>query len=335
MKKIRAAVVGTGGFARHKIREMLSARSTTRLVGFIEPDARSREVTASMVGAEFEEPCPPFYDDLDGLRKGAGRVDVCYIITPHKFHYPWIVECLRAGIDVLVEKPMVLSASEARKVLALRDKTGRTVVVGFPGSLSPAMAKAKSLIAEGALGKVQGYSCFCHQRWMEMTVGTWRQSPEISGGGFLFDTGSHMINTMVDLAGEDVVEVSAAMDNCGSPVEINSVVRGAFRSGVQFSLLAAGNSFDCRGEVRVVGTDAILEIGIWGQYLRLLSCSSKGEWKDVRFGRRKNTWQCFVDVYRGRARNPCPAEVGLRFAELMDMIRRSASTGRRVRPGKR
>ena len=66
-------------------------------------------------------------------------------------------------------------------------------------------AKTKALIPSGVIGRVTAISAFAHQQWKRGTVGSWRQDPEISGGGFLFDSGSHMINTEVDILGEDVV----------------------------------------------------------------------------------------------------------------------------------
>ena len=47
--------------------------------------------------------------------------------------------------------------------------------------------------------------------------GTWREDPALSGGGFMFDTGAHMLNTVADLAGEDVVEVAAWLEDDGEP----------------------------------------------------------------------------------------------------------------------
>ena len=91
------------------------------------------------------------------------------------------------------------------------------------------------MIAGGKLGRIASVSAYVHQNWKAMTVGQWRQDPEISGGGFLFDTGSHMVNTVVDLIDQDVVEVCALMGDRGTPVDINSTVSGRFRDGTLLS----------------------------------------------------------------------------------------------------
>ncbi|MDX2111379.1 MAG: Gfo/Idh/MocA family oxidoreductase [Verrucomicrobiota bacterium] len=331
MPKINTIVIGTGGFARWKIREILAAKRTTRLGGFIEPSQEQRKLTHTLIEEELKLDCPPFFESLQEIIATYGVPDVAYIISPHKYHIEHIRECLNAGINVLVEKPMVLSQKEAKEVIALRDKTGKLVVVGFPGSLSPAMTKAKQMIADGAIGPVQGVVGICHQGWKRGTANTWRQDPVISGGGFLFDTGSHMINTIVDLIGQDLAEVHAMVDNCGAPVEINSTVLGTFASGIKLSLIAIGDSFDCRGDIRVIGQDGVIEIGMWGHYLKLFTPKTKGGYIDVKYGKPKNTWENFVDVYSGKKANPCPPEVGLRFAQLMDMIRESAKKGKPIK----
>lgn len=330
-EKIKAIVIGTGGFAGWMIQNIYKAEASTTLTGLIEPSLAAREKTAAMILEKCQRECPPYFDSLEELTAKAGRPDVAYVITPHKFHLAWIESCLTAGIDVLVEKPMVLSTEEALRTIEMRDRTGRLLVVGFPGSLSPAMTKAKRLIAEGAIGPVQGVAAIVHQGWLRATTGTWRQNPEISGGGFLFDTGSHAINTVVDLIGQDLAEIHAVLDPCGSPVEINSTINGVFTNGIKLAVLGIGNSFDCRGDIRVIGQDGVIEIGMWGHYLNLFTPQTKGKYRKVPYGKAKSTWDNFVDVYQGKKPNPCPAEVGLRFAKLMDMIRRSAATGQVVK----
>ena len=176
----------------------------------------------------------------------------------------------------------------------------------------------------------KSFRTYLRERWKLGTVGQWRQDPEISGGGFLFDTGSHMVNTVVDLINEDVVQVTALMDNCGTRVDINSTVSGRFRNEVMFSLAAAGDSMHCTSEITVMGDKGILQTGIWGELL-VFKPVKKLEFEEVRLPKSKGVWEQFLKVRAGKQENPCPPEVGLRFAKLMDMIRKSNETGKTVR----
>lgn len=329
MPKTKTIVVGTGGMARAHLRTMLDMPRSTALVGFVEPSQTQRTQTQALF-AEWGLACPPFYDTIQQLLKTQGRPDAALIVTPHKYHLENTRDCLQNGIDVCLEKPMVLNLTEAHELIRLRDKTGHLVMVAFPGSLSPAILKAKHLIARGVLGQVTAIAAFAYQNWKQPTVGTWRQDPAISGGGFLFDTGSHMINTVVDLLGEEVAQVSALLDNRGTPVEIVSTVSGVSRSGVFFSLTGAGDSIQCNSEITVFGDKAVLKTGIWGEGL-WLKTQHQRDFVPLRYAKSKGPWEQFLKVRAGRMQNPCPPEIGLRFARLMEMIRESAHTGRMVK----
>jgi len=332
MSRVSAIVVGTGGFARGHIRRMCQQKRTTRLVGLVEPSEEQREATRKIF-AEEKVACPPFYNAIAELVRKQGPAEAACICTPHNLHKRHILEALKAGMDVLVEKPMVLNAAEARAVIRARDRSGRLLSVAFPGSYSPCVHKAREMIAAGEIGTLVAISAYCHQRWKEGTRGKWRQDPAISGGGFLFDTGSHMVNTVVDLAGCGVRELAALLDPRGTPVEILSSVSGRFDNGAVFSLCAAGESINCQSSVVVIGSEGVLLTGIWGESLRIIR-PNQPEPETVPTEPWKGVWERFLKVRAGRIPNPCPAEVGLRFATLMDLIRQSASSGNLVRARK-
>jgi predicted dehydrogenase len=329
MAKIKTIIIGTGGMARYHLRSMLEQKRTTDVVGFVETSEAQRQEVRKMYD-EAKLKCPPFYNSTKELIKAQGTADAALIVTPHKFHFENARDCLTNNMDILLEKPMVMNANEAKRLIAIRDQSKRKLVVAFPGSLSPAIQKAKEMIADGTIGQVTSVSASAFQNWKSGTIGTWRQDPDMSGGGFLFDTGSHMVNTLVDLMGQDVVQVSALLDNRNTPVEINSAVSGQFKNGVMFSLTGAGESVDWGSLISIFGDKGVLQTGIWGEKL-LLKEKGKDEFKPVPYAKSKGVWEEFVKVLQGKLENPCPAEVGLRFAKLMDMIRESAKTGKVVK----
>ncbi len=329
MSKVNAILVGTGGMARHHISQILKQPRTTQIQAMVETSEEQRKITRELFRSNGKT-SPPFYRTISELLENESRPDAAFIVTPHKFHFENARDCLNAGLDVLLEKPMVMNTNEARQLIRVRDKARRILVVAFPGSLSPATHKAKKMIAAGRIGEVTGVAASVHQKWKTITKGTWRQNSGLSGGGFLFDTGSHMINTVVDIIGDEVAEVSALLDNSGAPVEINSTISGRFRNGVVFSLGGFGDSISCIGNIRLFGRKGILEIGVWGEYLKIRSASDN-DYKPLPFRRSLGVWQQFLHVRQGKLENPCPPEIGLRFARLMDMIRKSAKAGTRVR----
>jgi predicted dehydrogenase len=328
MNAVKSIVVGTGDYARWHIRGMLCMPASTILTGLVNRPGRSRDATRALFD-ELRRPCPPWFDTIRDLIDAQGPPDAALICTAHKFHFDNARDCLQRGVDVLIEKPMVMNATEARRLIRLQEKTGRLVVVAFPGSLSPAIHAAKKLIQEGAIGQVTAVSAFAHQNWRQKTAGTWRHDPDLSGGGFLFDTGSHMINTVLDLIGEDVARVTALLDNRGDTVDINASVSGVFRNGVMFSLSGAGESVHCASQIMVFGDRGVLQTGIWGERV-LIKRADQSEFAPVSYASSQGAWEQFLRVRAGEIANPCPPAIGLRFAQLMDMIRKSAATGQAV-----
>lgn len=323
--KVNVTLLGVGGMARWHIRQMLKMTESTQIRVVCEPDQAQYALSAGLFSEAGLKP-PPNQPDLGILLREYGdQLDAAFIITPHACHHDQTVACMDAGLDVLLEKPMVMNAAEARSLMAARDRTGRLLVVAFPGSLSPHIRKAVKMVRAGDLGELQSISATVWQNWGPGTVGSWRQVPEISGGGFLFDTGAHMLNTVVDLAGEEFTEVAAFMDFNGRPVETEAVVIGRLQSGATVTLHGAGESIpSCASDIYAFYTKAILRTGIWGEKLERQK-AGEDRFRRVRVPRSLGVWEQFLAVRSGEMDNPCPPEVGLRMAKLYDAIKVSAS----------
>jgi predicted dehydrogenase len=319
-------MIGCGGMARHHIRNMVKMKDTTQISVVCEPSAQAYEDTAAL----FEEaglPVPANQPDLAKLLSDhKGAIDAAFIITPHAYHHDQTTACLEAGIDVLLEKPMVMTGAEAESLIATRNRTGKLLVVAFPGSLSPNVRTAVNMLRNGNIGKIKTISGVVWQNWGVNTVNTWRQIPAIAGGGFLFDTGAHLLNTTVDLAGEDVAEVAAYLDNQGRAVETLGVVIARLKSGVLVSLHGCGEAMpSCHSDIRVFGDKGILYTGVWGEKLQVQYDGDTPP-ATVETAASMGVWEQFLGVRQGAA-NPCPPEVGLRMARLWDAIQLSAAKG--------
>ena len=320
-----AIMVGVGLMARHHINKILTHFTHTNFVAVCEPSAAAY-AQARTVFEQNGRLLPPNQPDLQKLlTEYDGQLDAAFVITPHKYHHNQAVACLQAGLDVLLEKPMVMTAEEAHSLIRTRDETGRTLVVAFQGSLSPEVRMADKMIRAGMIGTVRTINAQVWQHWSEISTDTWRVVPEISGGGFLFDTGAHMLNTVADLAGEPFVEVAAWLDNRGLDVDINGVVIGRLRSGAMVTLNACGEAFpSCESEVRIVGSKGMLRTGVWGRFLEVIY-QGGDPWTAVPVPPSRGVWEQFQAVRQGRISNPSPPEVGLRMAYLWDAIRASAA----------
>jgi predicted dehydrogenase len=318
----RVGFIGLGTMAREHARDILDHGG--RIVAVCEPSATAYGLAEKL----FEErilPLPPNEPDWQRfVETYADQLDAVVIVTPHVLHFAQAAACMEAGLDVILEKPMVMTAAEAEALIETRDRTGRTLMVAFQGTASTRGTEARRLLRSGELGQILNISAVVWQDWATNTAGSWRQEPEAAGGGFMFDTGAHLLNTVADLAGEDFIDVAAWQADDDYPVDVRTVVMGRLASGALATMNGCGRAIPSLGsEIRFFTTKAILRTGIYGELLELQR-EGHQRFRRIPAETPGSVWQRFVHVRAGEAPNPNPAEVGLRMARLWDAIRLSA-----------
>ena len=143
VNKVRTIIIGTGSMARSHIEMMLQQQETTEIVALCDPSQQQLQLATELF-EKNDVPIPATRPQLEILlQEFRGELDAALIVTPHAFHLKQSVACLESGLDVLLEKPMVMNAREARKLIKTAKQTGRLLVVAFPGSLSPQIREAK------------------------------------------------------------------------------------------------------------------------------------------------------------------------------------------------
>jgi predicted dehydrogenase len=322
-ERIRVGFIGMGTMARFHLGDLLG-RADTQVVAFCEPsDGAARAAGDAFTRRGLDVP-PNEPEWQQFVATYARQLDVVFIATPHHLHFVQAVACLEAGLDVLLEKPMVMTAAEAMALIEARDRTGRLLVVAFQGSLSAQVREASRILQSGELGRILNVNAMVWQNWASVTDGSWRQDPLISGGGFLFDTGAHMLNTVADLAGEPLAEVAAWLENDDRSVDVRAVVMARLASGALVTMNACGSAIpSCHSDIRVFTTGGILRTGVWGEALELQRAGAR-RLRKVTGLPSVSVWQRFLNVRLGRLPNPSPPEAGLRMARLWDAIRESA-----------
>ena len=123
-------------------------------------------------------------------------VDVAVITTPTVEHRPLAELALRAGKDVIVEKPAFMTVGEADAIRALATHTGRRVFVAENYAYKPLLALLRRQISSGMLGDVRFITLDATTR----QHGTdWRSDARLSGGGALFEGGVHWVSFAASL----------------------------------------------------------------------------------------------------------------------------------------
>jgi len=131
-------------------------------------------------------------------------IDVVDITSPNRFHAEMAIEAARAGKHILLEKPMAMNLSEARRMLSAARRAGVRHMIWFNYRRVPAVALARKIIQEGRLGRIRHFRAVYLQDWIndpEFPL-VWRLRREQAGSGAHGDLNSHLIDLARFLVGE-------------------------------------------------------------------------------------------------------------------------------------
>ena len=155
-------------------------------------------------------------------------IDIC---TPNLCHYETLKKALAAGKHVLCEKPLTVTAEQAREIAELAAKSDRVCGMVFNNRWLAPVMRAKQLMEEGRLGRILHFhASYLHNSCIDpdRRVG-WKQDKTICGGGVLFDLGSHVIDLISHLCGEiktvsghSQIAYPTHLDANGNPWETNA-----------------------------------------------------------------------------------------------------------------
>ena len=209
MNAIRLGVIGIGNMGSEHCRNILSGRTPgIRLAAVADLRAARREWAAG----NLPDGTAVFGSGSDLIRSRC--CDAVLIAAPHGAHEPLAVEALRAGLDVLCEKPMAVTARQAERMLDAARDTGRTLALMFNQRTNCAYRAVKDALARGELGRIKRVvwvvtDWYRSQRYYDS--GAWRATWRGEGGGVLLNQCPHQLDLLVWLCGMPV----AVQAHCG------------------------------------------------------------------------------------------------------------------------
>ncbi|NLD58888.1 MAG: Gfo/Idh/MocA family oxidoreductase [Clostridiales bacterium] len=198
--EVRWGVLGCAGIARKAMLPAILDAGNAKLYAIA---SRSREKLAEMAKLF---PCERQYVGYEALL-GDPAVDAVYIPLPNSLHCEWVVKALEMGKPVLCEKPLAMNAAEVRRVMEASRATGVPAMEAFAYLHDPLMARAREVLASGALGRL---------RYMEANFSYLLE--DLSnvrlirgiGGGATYDLGCYPISFFRALAGEEPSRVAVS-----------------------------------------------------------------------------------------------------------------------------
>jgi predicted dehydrogenase len=274
------AIIGFGGMGGWHYENVKAKIPEIRTKGVWDIRAEAREKAESL-GLMA-------YGSLEALLNDP-EIELVTIATPNNFHKPLSIACLKAGKNVICEKPVTMDAAELAEIVKVANESGKLFTVHQNRRWDKDYRIVKEVLASGVIGKP--YAIESRVQGSRGAMHGWRGYKK-NGGGMVYDWAVHLIDQMVMLFPEDkVVSVDAHLHSIftkdateGEPVDIDDNIKLFFRfdNGVSVILEMATNCFINQPRWHVSCVDGTLEVTNWaceGKIVKL-NTDAKMEWAD-------------------------------------------------------
>jgi predicted dehydrogenase len=331
VEPVRFGVVSTAAIGRNAVIPAMKASALCEVAAI-----SSRDVGRAREAADAQG-IPVACGSLEELLAVPG-LEAVYVPTPNNMHVRQAVQAAEAGLHVLCEKPVGLTAAEAAELSAVQARTGKLVSEAFMVRYHPRWLAARELVRSGRIGEIRqiqaAFSVFVEN---DEDV---RFAPEL-GGGALYDLGVYPLVFARFLYGDEPVDTSCLVtERHASGVDVTASALMNFGGGrtLQFncSLRQAWSHW-----VTVIGTKGWMECPLavlpkpdQETVLRVHERDDmRGDRVDVLRFDPVDQYVCEVDAFARAVRGVAPLEWGMADAvanmKALDALRAAGESGRR------
>ena len=166
------------------------------------------------------------------------ELDAVIVCTPHTLHYEHVMESLKRGLHVLVEKPMAVSLREAEEMASEASRKGLILAIGYQRHFDPVYTYVRNTVLSGKFGNPHFIVATLYQNLI--AAGRWYLDPKLSGGGQLKASGTHLVDLILWITEREPVRVKALMDRCGTDVDLYIAIAAELSGGVLASIAISG-----------------------------------------------------------------------------------------------
>jgi predicted dehydrogenase len=201
MRKIRCGIIGFGFVGPHHLDAM-------RRLGFVEVTTICTQHVdqAGEKARRFHVPkaCGDYHDLLDDP-----EIEVVDVVTPTHLHHPIALAALAKGKHVIVDKPLALTAGEAREMMVAARQTRKVAAVTFNIRYNPVLQQARVMAQRGELGRIHLLQGHYLQEWLlHDTDFSWRLEPEKCGPtAMIAEAGAHWFDLSQHVSGLRIVRL--------------------------------------------------------------------------------------------------------------------------------
>ena len=222
-ERVRIAIVGCGTIAHWHLDAVDRAGVPISVAAAIDPVAEHARRIAARTGATP-------YESLDAALD-AGGFEAALIAVPHHRHEAIASAALRAGLHVLLEKPLAPTVDACERILDTARAAGTVFMVAENAQYWPEVLTVRALLHDGAIGDIVTARAATFFPALADFYGgdrPWRFDQAAAGGGVVIDTGSHWLRPLRMWLGE-VDEVVAALGRPDPRMEGESLCRALLR----------------------------------------------------------------------------------------------------------
>ena len=200
---IEFAVIGAGWIAEHVHLPNLRGLSGVVVKGVVDPDAERRHVIQSRWAGM------PVFESVEEL-VGSGMPDALLVCSPPEHHVEGARLALSCGTHLYLEKPIATRTSEARAMVDVWRPSTRIAAVGFNYRFHPGIGELRRRFEADEVGdRIAIRTLFSVP---DDDRGGWRSQPS-RGGGALVELGSHHLDLIRHVTGEEVREVTTTLSS--------------------------------------------------------------------------------------------------------------------------
>ena len=202
MRKIRWGVLGVAKIAIEKVIPAMQRGECCEVTAIASRDIVKAQAAATRLGI------PKAFGSYEALLADTD-IDAVYNPLPNHLHVPWSIKAAEHGKHVLCEKPIALSADEARQLVAVRDRTGVRMQEAFMVRTHPQWLAVKDIVTSGRIGDIKSMlGVFSYTNRDPANI---RNQPD-AGGGALMDIGCYLVYTSRFIFGREPLQVTGAIE---------------------------------------------------------------------------------------------------------------------------
>jgi UDP-N-acetyl-2-amino-2-deoxyglucuronate dehydrogenase len=223
MSNRKFALVGAGVIGKQHGLVMSQLADRLDLVAVVDIDlAKAQALAAERGGTAYASLA-------DAL--AAEDIDVVTVCTPTGRHAEVAIEALRAGKNVIVEKPAEITTAKTDEIIEAQQKAGTIVTVISQHRFDPSTEQTLTAIADGEFGRItSGIASIDWWRGQSYyDSGDWRGTWELDGGGALMNQGVHTVDLLVAALGRPVEVFAYTATLAHERIEVEDVAAGVVR----------------------------------------------------------------------------------------------------------